>query len=90
MEGERWLGTDTSRVGDVLGKGLPRTCYDRLGNPEKRELRLLTSNVPSLSQADPVGAGHHCHSILDTYSCGRHWDRTLQSWLLGAIRKQSL
>lgn len=26
---------------------------------------LLTSNVPSLSQADPIGAGHHSHSTLD-------------------------
>jgi hypothetical protein len=27
---------------------------------------LLTSKVTSLTQADPVGAGHHCHSTLDT------------------------
>lgn len=27
---------------------------------------LLTSNVASLSQADPAGAGYHCHNALDT------------------------
>ena len=36
MEGERWLCTDTSQVRDMLRKGLPRTCCDGLGNPEKQ------------------------------------------------------
>lgn len=89
MEGERWLGIDTSRVGDVLGKGLPRTCYDRLGNPEKRAW------TPDLKCPFPVPSRpcwcwpplpQHIGHLQPWQALGLH--TTVVA--VGAIRKQSL